>query len=160
MRLHDSFQVVMGWTDSHLHQFEKDGKVWGDPRNDEFGEFDIVEESRIPLNKALKMEGDSMIYVYDFGDDWRHEVILEKILDPEGSSNRPVCLGGARRCPPEDVGGAYGYQEFLEAIFDPTHEDYDQFIRWAGGHFQAEEFDLKAVNKKPARMRWPIRHRR
>jgi Plasmid pRiA4b ORF-3-like protein len=75
----------------------------------------------------------------------------------EGATNRPVCLGGDRRCPPEDVGGAYGYQEFLDAIFDPTHEDYDQFVHWAGGHFQAEEFDMKAVNEKLARMRWPVR---
>ena len=64
--LHDAFQVVMGWTDSHLHQFERDGKVWGDPRNDEFGEFNIIDEGRTPLNKVLKVEGDSMVYVYDF----------------------------------------------------------------------------------------------
>jgi hypothetical protein len=136
--LHDAFQVVMGWTDSHLHQFEKDGKVWGDPRNDEFGEFNIIDEGRTTLNKALKLEGDSMVYVYDFGDDWRHEVLLEKIVSVESATSRPVCMGGERRCPPEDVVGAYGYSEFLEAIFDPTHEDYDQFVRWAGGHFQAE----------------------
>jgi hypothetical protein len=88
----------MGWTDSHLHQFEKDGKVWGDPRNDEFGEFNIIDEGGTPLNKALKLEGDSMVYVYDFGDDWRHEVLLEKIASVEGTTNRPVCLGGERRC--------------------------------------------------------------
>jgi hypothetical protein len=158
--LHDAFQVAMGWTDSHLHQFEKDGKIWGDPRNDEFGEFNIIDEGRTTLNKALKLEGDSMIYLYDFGDNWRQEVLLEKIVSVEGTTNRPVCLGGERRCPPEDVGGAYGYSEFLEAIFDPTHKDYDQFVRWAGGYFQAEEFDLKAVNEKLARLRWPIRHRR
>src|SRR5438876_396339 len=73
--LHDVLQVVIGWTDSHLHQFEKDGKVWGDPRNDEFGEFDITDEGRTRLNKAQKFEGDSMVYVYDFADDWRHEVL-------------------------------------------------------------------------------------
>jgi hypothetical protein len=50
----------MGWTDSHLHQFEKDGNVWGDPRNDEFGEFNIIDEGRTPLNKVLRLEGDSM----------------------------------------------------------------------------------------------------
>jgi hypothetical protein len=84
---------------------------------------------------------------------------LEKILPMEVATNRPVCLGGERRCPPEDVGGAYGYSEFLEAIFDPTHRDYDQFVHWAGGHFQAEEFSVKSVNERLARMRWPIRRR-
>ena len=71
----------------------------------------------------------------------------------------PVCLGGERRCPPEDVGGVPGYEEFLAVIFDPTHEDYEQFVRWAGGHFQ-DELDVNVVNMKLSRMRWPVRHRR
>ena len=101
-----------------------------------------------------------MVYVYDFGDDWRHEVLLEKIIPASEIVKTPICIAGKRRCPPEDVGGVHGYQEFLEAIFDPTHEDHDQFIRWAGGHFQAEEFDLRAVNGLLSRMRLPIRHKR
>jgi hypothetical protein len=68
-------------------------------------------------------------------------------------------LGGERRCPPEDVGGVSGYKEFLEVIFDPTHEEYEHLVGWAGGHF-VDEFDMKAVNGKLSRMRWPVRHRR
>ena len=146
--LHDTLQAVLGWTDSHLHQFEKDGKVWGDPENDEFGEFDIIDESKTPIARVLKAEGDSMIYVYDFGDDWRHEVLLEKLIPVREVPKTAVCLAGKRRCPPEDVGGVHGYQEFLEAIFDPTHEDHDQFVRWAGSRFQAEEFDLKGGERE------------
>jgi len=71
----------------------------------------------------------------------------------------PICLAGERRCPPEDVGGVYGYQEFLEVIFDPKHEQYEQFVRWAGGHF-VDEFDVKSVNETLQRMQWPVRHRR
>jgi hypothetical protein len=82
--------------------------------NDEFGEFSIIDEGRTTLNKALKLEGYSLVYVYDVGDDWRHKVVLEKILPVEGATNHPVCLGGDRRCPPEDVGGAYGYSDFLD----------------------------------------------
>jgi hypothetical protein len=72
---------------------------------------------------------------------------------------RPVCLGGERRCPPEDVGGVPGYQKFLEVVFDPTHEEYERLVGWAGGYF-VDEFGLNAVNNKLSRMRWPVRHRR
>ena len=152
--LHDALQAVFGWADSHLHNFEKDGKYWGIPEYE-----DLIDESKITLAKLLKAEGESMIYVYDFGDNWRHEVVLEKIIPVKDVVKAPICFGGERRCPPEDVGGVSGYEEFLEAIFDPTHEDYEQFVRWAGGHFH-DEFDLEAVNETLSRMRWPIRHRR
>ncbi|MCZ2152985.1 MAG: plasmid pRiA4b ORF-3 family protein [Bryobacterales bacterium] len=158
--LHDALQAVMGWTDSHLHQFEKDGKNWGVPEYDEFDELDLIDESKTPVGKVLKAEGDSMTYVYDFGDDWRHEVVLEKVIPVNDVVKTPICFGGERRCPPEDVGGVRGYQEFLEVIFDPSHEEYDHLVGWAGGPFHAEEFDLKAVNEILSRMRWPIRHRR
>jgi Plasmid pRiA4b ORF-3-like protein len=156
--LHTAFQVAMGWTDSHLHQFEKDGVSWGVPEWDEFNEFDLTDERETGLSKVLKSAGDSMKYEYDFGDDWEHEVVLEKIERMEGGLPRPVCLGGERRCPPEDVGGVHGYQEFLEAILDPKHEEYERLVRWAGGHFH-DEFDIKTVNGKLSRMRWPVRHR-
>jgi hypothetical protein len=157
--LHDTFQAVMGWTDSHLHQFEKDGKYWGVPETDEFGDLELNDESKVAVSKLLKAEGDSVVYVYDFGDDWRHEVVLEKIVASD-TTTKPVCLAGERRCPPEDVGGPHGYQEFLEAIFQPKHEEFDHFRGWAGGKFHAEEFDLKAVNAVLSRLRWPVKHRR
>ena len=145
--LHDAIQAVMGWTDSHLHQFEKDGKYWGVPDDDGFdGDTEVIDESRVPLSYVLLVEGDSMIYVYDFGDDWRHAVVLEKILPAEHGARTPMCLAGERRCPPEDVGGPHGYQEFLEVIFQPGHEEFTHFRGWAGGEFHAEEFDVKVVN--------------
>ena len=158
--LHSAFQVVMGWTDSHLHQFEKDGKYWGVPEWDEFDELDLIDESKTQLANVLTAEGDLMVYRYDFGDNWRHKVVLEKIIPAHDLVKSPICLDGARRCPPEDVGGVSGYQEFLDVIFDPTHEEYEHFVGWAGGHFQAEEFDVKTVNEILSRMRWPVRHKR
>jgi len=76
--LNDAFQGAMGWTDSRLHQFEKDGKNWGVPEYDEFDELDIIDESKTRLAKILSTEGESLIYVYDFGDNWRHEVYGRK----------------------------------------------------------------------------------
>jgi|SRR5579862_2722341 len=155
--LHDALQAVMGWTDCHLHLFEKDGKNWSVPAWDEFCDFDFIDESKTQLARVLKSEGTSMVYEYDFGDAWRHELLLEKIL-PE-SSKCPTCVAGDRRCPPEDVGGVSGYEEFLEVICDPSHEEYEHYVGWAGGHFE-DRFDVAAVNTTLSRMRWPLGHRR
>ena len=158
--LHSALQVVMGWTDSHLHQFERDGKNWGIVQLYEDENDDVVDDGSVTLSDVLHAEGDSMIYQYDFGDNWRHEVVLEKIIPVNDVVKIPICFGGARRCPPEDVGGVSGYQEFLEVIFNPTHQEYEHLVGWAGGPFHAEEFDVRAVNETLSRMRWPIRHRR
>ena len=156
--LHDALQAVLGWTDSHLHQFEKEGKYWGVPVDDGFdGDVEVIDESKVPVARLLLAEGDSMVYVYDFGDNWRHQVVLEKIV-PSETPPKPVCLAGERRCPPEDVGGPSGYLEFLEVIFEPGHEEFSHFRGWAGGKFHAEEFNVMAV-KVAQRLRWPVRHR-
>ena len=167
--LHDVLQAAMGWTDSHLHLLEKDGKYWGVPEHYEDGDIDMLDERQTKISDVLKAKGDSVLYVYDLGDDWRHEVVLEKILPTPDTTARPVCIAGERHCPPEDVGGTSGYEEFLEVIFDPRHEEYEHNVRWAGGpsalthsveRFQPEEFDAKAVDATLSRMRWPARPRR
>ncbi len=157
--LHTAFQVAMGWTDSHVHEFEQDGKHWGVPEHDEFGEGDLIDEGRSRIGSVLKAPGDSLTYVYDLGDGWRHEVVLEEIVPP-GDCTGPLCLAGERHCPPEDVGGPHGYQEFLEVIFQPGHEEFEHYRRWAGDSFQPEEFNPKAVNEALSKMRFPVRHRR
>jgi hypothetical protein len=152
--LHDAFQIVMGWTDSHLHQFEKDGKFWAVPDPDEDADdLDLIDEREIPVGDVLTTEGESLIYVYDFGDEWRHQVVLEKIVPSNDAVKGPICLGGARRCPPEDVGGISGYRKFLEATLDPNHEDNEHLAGRGGGHIQ-DGFDAKAVNESLSRMKW------
>jgi hypothetical protein len=133
----------MGWTDSHLHQFKRDGKK-GVPQWDAF-ELNLLDESKTSLATVLTIEGDAMLYEYDFGDNWRHQVVLEKILPAEGTPEKPVCVDGDRRCPPEDVGGISGYGEFLKAVLDPKHKSHDRYVQWFGGHF-VDGFDLAAVN--------------
>ncbi len=166
--LHDVLQAALGWTDSHLHQFEKDGKYWGVPEHYEDDDIDIIDERQTKISAILRAQGDSVLYVYDLGDNWRHEVVLEKILPALGTTVRPLCLSGERHCPPEDVGGTSGYEEFLEVIFDPRQEEHEHYVHWAGnpsvltrslGRFQPEEFDVRAVNDTLSRMRWPARHR-
>ena len=109
-RLHDAFQAVMGWTDSHMHQWEKDGLYWGVPEHYEEDGIEVIDESKVPVRRVLRAEGETMVYVYDLGDNWRHQVVLEKIL-PSDAPTKPVCIAGERRCPPEDVGGPSGYQK-------------------------------------------------
>src|SRR4051794_27082501 len=78
--LHSALQVIVGWTDSHLHMFQKDDVNWGVPDWDEFGDLELQDEKEVRVGDVLKAAGDSLRYTYDFGDDWVHEVVLEKIV--------------------------------------------------------------------------------
>ena len=141
---HDMIQTVFGWTDCHLHQFVIAGRTYGQP--DDFDE-PVEDESGVSLAQALGARTKRFLYVYDFGDNWEHEVAVEKIVAGNSGGERPLCLGGKRRRPPEDCGGPPGYQNFLEAIRDPGHEEHDAMLEWVGGSFDAEAFDLAAVNR-------------
>ncbi|ODS41191.1 hypothetical protein BEH94_09650 [Candidatus Altiarchaeales archaeon WOR_SM1_SCG] len=145
--LHVAIQDAMGWEDYHLHQFEI-----ADPSTGMKIEIGIPEEgygeygNTIPgwkrkISGYFSMENKSADYVYDFGDYWEHRILLEKILPGEKDINYPVCIKGKRACPPEDCGGTYGYEEFLEAIKDPEHEEHDEMLNWIGEKFDPEYFD-------------------
>jgi len=141
---HAVIQTVFGWTDSHLHQFHIRGASYGQP--DEFDEA-IEDESGVSMAKALGARTKRFLYVYDFGDNWEHEVLIEKIVAGNSGSKRPLCVGGKRHRPPEDCGGPPGYQNFLEALRDPAHEEHDAMLEWVSGSFDPEAFDLAAVNR-------------
>ncbi len=143
--LHNILQVVMGWTDSHLHMFVKDGVSYGVP--DEDYPDDTVAEDDCRINALLKKEKDSFIYEYDFGNGWNHKVVLEKILTFDTKIKLPHCVKGQRNCPPEDVGGPPRYEGFLEAMTDKKHPDHEDMMDWIGGEFDAEEFDPDVVNQ-------------
>jgi len=143
--LHYILQVAMGWTDSHLHQFEAKGQLYGKPDPD-FGPS-VKDETRLRLDQVLLREKESMLYEYDFGDSWTHQIVLEKILPPSPQLKVPRCIAGARACPPEDCGGVYGYAEFLKAIKDPSHPEHDEMLEWIGGDYDPGFFDLEEINK-------------
>ena len=142
---HELIQVVMGWTDSHLHQFISDKKIYSVP-DDDF-ELETEDESQYKLSELLTKEKDTLVYEYDFGDSWEHKILLEKILPFDGKTVLPVCIKGKRACPPEDCGGVWGYEELLETLADPKHPDYDDMLEWVGGEFDPEEFDLETINE-------------
>ncbi len=143
--LHETLQVVMGWTNVHMHMFIKGKEKYGVP-DDQFPD-DTRNEQQTRLRQVLKKPGDSLLYIYDFGDAWEHRVVLEEILPYDLSQPLPACCYGERACPPEDVGGPPGYDEFLEATADPSHPEHDYMVRWIGGEFFPDLFDIDLTNE-------------
>jgi hypothetical protein len=141
IELHAILQAAMGWFDSHLHQFVVGNTYYGLPEIDEFGDPNLEDERKARLDQLLSNPRRKIIYEYDFGDGWEHEILLEKVLEPASRVKYPRCTGGAGACPPEDCGGPGGYKDFLEAISDPKHERHDEYVEWIGRRFDPEEFD-------------------
>ncbi|PTQ88792.1 plasmid pRiA4b ORF-3 family protein [Nitrosomonas ureae] len=147
--VHLIFQIVMGWTNSHMHEFIQGRDRYVEP--DEEFSSDAKDEAQYRLDQLLEKEKEKLIYIYDFGDGWEHEVVLEKILPFKTSADLPICVKGCRACPPEDIGGIGGYMMFLEAISDPTHPEHEDMLEWIAGDiegpFDPEAFDLAEVNQ-------------
>ncbi len=143
-QLHLVFQVVMGWENYHLHHFVVGQTFFGEPSSEDF--YEVKNEKKSTLRQIAAGEGAKFIYEYDFGDSWQHQVLVEKILPPEEGARYPRCIKGKRACPPEDVGGVWGYDDFLEAIGDPGHPEHEGMLEWVGGEFDPEAFDLEAIN--------------
>jgi len=146
-KFHNVLQSVMGWDNYHLHHFMIDNEFYGDPADDEFGDLGTRNEKNFTLNKTIPGSGFKFIYEYDFGDSWEHSLLVEKILPAEKGVHYPICIKGKRACPPEDVGGAWGYESFLEALRDPKNPEHDEYLEWIGGEFDPEAFDLEEINQ-------------
>ena len=144
-RLHDIFQIVLGWQDSHLHEFRAGALAIGmiDPDADEA----LQDENNWTLKELLDTGVKEFEYVYDFGDDWVHGIVVEPATRSGAPGASPLCLAGENACPPEDVGGPHGYAEFLKAIADPAHEEHESYLRWIGGVWDPKGFDLNRVNR-------------
>lgn len=145
--LHDDIQAAFGWKGGHLHLFEIDGETFG-PEDDDSSEEETVMTQLIanPRRKAY------WAYVYDFGDNWVHQIVFEGIVKPEAGKRYPLCVAGKRAGPPEDVGGPWAYAEFLQAIEDPKHPDHQEMMEWSGGH-AADQFDAATVSKAMRKVR-------
>lgn len=145
--LHWAIQDVMGWTNSHLHQFKHKKVYYHEPWEDDGWEDDFFDEHEYSLDQVLTRPKAKMIYEYDFGDSWDHEVVLEKVLEKDPKLKTPVCLEGAMACPPEDCGGIGGYYDYLAAIKNPKHPQHKEIREWLGGSFDPEKFELEKINK-------------
>lgn len=161
--LHDVIQTAMGWYDSHLHQFllgERPQYISvGPPDPENEGDHPTLDSRRIPIRALLQRGGGRVLYNYDFGDDWMHEVRLEKEVPLGKDAFLPRCVDGKRACPPEDCGGVYGYADIVRMLKDPTFEpessSREELLEWLGDEFDPEAFDVEAVNTqfKPPKRR-------
>jgi len=151
--LHTIIQNAFDWDNAHLHEFEINSLSYG-PMDDEdpwdLGGPDASTD--IPLHAVIGREGSTFKYTYDFGDDWKHAIKLEKVLPVENGTPYPRCIKGKRACPPEDCGGPWGYEGLLEALSNPTHPSHTDLTEWLGDAFNPEAFDLTTINKRLARL--------
>ena len=150
-KLHEHIQTSMGWTNSHLHQFEIDGERYGDPQllyNGWMDESLPFDSTNTRISEIIPRDGKrfSFRYEYDFGDGWQHEILFEGCLRAGKGERYPLCVEGERACPPEDVGGVWGYADFLQALGDPNHEQHEDYMEWSGP-FDSEKFDAGKATK-------------
>jgi Plasmid pRiA4b ORF-3-like protein len=142
-----------GLAECALHQFIIRGQRYGPPDEDDIGPRKTKDERKYKLSELVAGEGEQFIYEYDFGDNWQHTLEIEKVVAAEEGTRYPVCVAGARACPPEDVGGMPGYEDFLAAINDATHAEHEEYLDWIGGEFDPEAFDRDEVNRRLRAMR-------
>jgi hypothetical protein len=156
-QLHEILQAAFGWTDSHLHQFNIGGLIYGAPELDVDGLsdsriFEATEVRMIDFHFPYDPDENplTILYEYDFGDNWRHLLRLERVAREE-SVKYPRCVAATRSGPPEDSGGPSGYASFLEAWLDADHEEHKAMHRWAGRNFDPESCNLDGINKAIAK---------
>ncbi len=148
---HKIIQTTMGWTNSHLHQFIKNKTYYTYPlEDDDLNSYDNSVDyikKKIRVEDLLVIEKDKIIYEYDFGDGWEHEILLEKINLVDLKMKIPVCVAGKMECPPEDCGGIWGYYNLLEVMQNPKHPDYKDTREWFEGDLDSEYFDKDEINE-------------
>jgi len=153
-RLHPILQTLLVWKDRHLHLFAYGRKVYRLPLPD-LG-FPSQDERRVTLAEVLPREKERLRYEYDFRDGWELVLVVEKILPPGTEPAGPICLGGKRNGPPEEVGGIVGYERLLTARSKPSsdsREDEGELAARLEEGFDPEAFDLEEVNRQLARLR-------
>ncbi len=150
-KLHEHIQTAMGWSNSHLHQFQIEGKKFGDPAmldcelmDIEYIDSTVIRISDLVHKKNLPFD---FLYEYDFGDGWEHHVQFEGCSPASPGKTYPLCLKGKQACPPDDVGGIWGYGDYLEALADPEHEQHKEKLQW-NGPFNPNTFHAVKATKR------------
>ncbi|MEW6238825.1 MAG: plasmid pRiA4b ORF-3 family protein [Candidatus Omnitrophota bacterium] len=152
-RLHRIIQIVMGWEDDHLWDFVVGKTFYSDsPSYSDLSFFGlpnkikIVDSSMTMLCAVLKRVGNKIVYIYDMGDNWKHDIVLEEKFPPETGVSYPRCIAGERACPPEDCGGIGGYYSMMECLSDPQNSEYEFYKEWLGDEYDPAHFDLEKIN--------------
>lgn len=141
-KLHHIIQETFGWTNSHLYFFGRieskigDIQLWDDK--------ETTPDSLVKIRDVLVPENPTLIYTYNMGEDWVHAIELEQVL-PMMKTQRK-CIGGERRCPPEDCGGVRGYHQILEILKNPGTDEYREMVTWLDGKTDPEFIDIRMIN--------------
>jgi len=143
--LHKIIQTTMGWENCHLHQFVKNNEFYSEPSEDDM--MDSIDYRKLKIEDLLMDEKQKIVYEYDFGDGWEHDILLEKIIEKDPKLEYPICIKGKMCCPPEDCGGVWGYVGLLEVIKNPKHPEYEDMMEWLGDDFDPDVFDIDLVNE-------------
>lgn len=151
-KVHEHIQLAMGWENEHLHRFRINDEIYGDAQllDDGFeDQYEFIDSTVTKISDVVPRSGKrfQFEYEYDFGDGWVHEVLFEGCLAATEGQKYPICVEGERACPPEDVGGLDGYNEYLKIIGDPKHEQHEEMLEWRG-KFDPALFDSNKVSKK------------
>lgn len=150
--LHKVIQKIMCWENCHLYQFVKGDTSYA-PQSTEFSFRQGLSDKSVPLRELLPKVRNKLVYEYDFGDGWLHEVLLQKILPAEDGVHYPACIDGKHAAPPEDSGGPHGYCDLLEALDDPQHPGHEEARDWLGEDYDSGFFDPEEVNRKLRRIK-------
>ncbi|HEX4377471.1 MAG TPA: plasmid pRiA4b ORF-3 family protein [Steroidobacteraceae bacterium] len=147
-RLHEILQLALGWQDSHLYEFRAEELVIGMKDIDDADEREgVQDENEWRLRELLDTGVTEFECLYDFGDGWRHRIVVEPATRGGKSGPSPLCLAGENACPPENVGGPHRYVTFLRAIANPAGREHRELVRWIGGIWDPKGFDLNRVNR-------------
>ena len=151
-RLHTSIQIAFGWDDSHMHVFETPYGRFGTADAD----LGHRAETPVTLEQVAPTVNSKLRYTYDFGDDWDHDILVEKVLDHNETAAYPRCTGGRRAAPPDDCGGIWGYAELVEVLNDPADQEHADRLEWLGlddaAEFDPDRFDAEAVTRALSRV--------
>lgn len=150
-KLHRILQAAFAWENYHLHEFVVGDVHFGPPSGADLDMPKAVDERKVMLADLSLRRGRKLTYLYDFGDSWEHEILVTKILDE--APTKPACVAGERAGPPEDCGGAWGYNDLLAALSNPKHERHDELREWIGDGYVPEAFDAATTSTALRRVR-------
>ena len=149
-KFHEAIQIAMGWQNYHLFEFRY-GPIAVSIPDEDFLVDDFHYAARWKKLSSLNLStSDILSYLYDFGDNWVHLLHIKGVRPLEHRELAVRCTGGEGACPPADVGGPYGYEQFLQTIYDSEDPEANHLIDWAGGAFDPWAFDRNHVNKEMA----------
>lgn len=137
--LHTVIQAAFGWWNYHLHDFDIDGVRYGVPDEDDW--TPVKDERRVSIDQAIGGGARKIRYLYDFGDNWDHDIVVENTSSASEVATIPDGIDGRRACPPEDCGGLWGYRDLLDILADPTHPEHEERLEWTGGPVDPNAFD-------------------